>query len=190
MTECNGRRRLRLSGAIALPIRTWPFAAAGLLALATPISLPAQDAVLPPGATRPDWLAKPPPAAVATYYPELANDLDMGGLARINCRVSAHGFVERCRIVSESPPGLGFGRAALRLAPLFRFRPAATLVTAVPSQVLIPVRFVPPRDDVRRAIPFMALLAALTTLWARHVRRPEARSDSGVFARLKRIAGG
>jgi TonB family protein len=126
---------------------------------------------------------------VATYYPELANDLDLGGFARINCRVSAYGLVERCRVVSESPPGLGFGRAALRLAPLFRFRPATTLVTAVPSQVVIPVRFVPPPDDVRRAIPFMALLAVLSTLWAWRVRRLRG---NGIDPQAKpgQIAGG
>src|ERR1700678_1092339 len=117
-----------------VPLQTSPLAAAVLLALALPMDVLAQDAVLPPGAAPPDWLAKPPAAAVASYYPELANDLDLGGHAQISCRVSAHGRVERCRVVSETPPGLGFGRAALRLAPLFRFRPATTLVTAVPSQ--------------------------------------------------------
>jgi len=154
-----------------MPLQMSPLATAALLALALPMVAQAQDAVLPPGATPPDWLTRPPAAAMATFYPELANDLDMGGFAAINCRVSAYGLVERCRVVSESPPGLGFGRAALRLAPLFRFRPATTLVTAVPSQVQIPVRFVPPPDDVRRVIPFMALLAVLTTLWARRARK-------------------
>jgi len=172
-----------------VPIKTWPFAAAALLALAIPMSLLAQDAVLPPGATPPDWLAKPPPAAMAKYYPELANDLDLGGHAQISCRVSGYGAVERCRVVSESPPGLGFGRAALRLAPLFRFRPATTLVTAVPSQVMIPIRFVPPPDDIRRAIPFMALLAALSTLWARRVRRLRG-TRVDLQAKPGQIAGG
>ena len=172
-----------------MPLQTSPLVTAIVLALALPMDVHAQDAVLPAGATPPDWLAKPPAAAVAHYYPELANDLDMGGLARINCRVSAHGLVERCRVVSEGPPGLGFGRAALRLAPLFRFRPATTLVTTVPSQVVIPVRFVPPPDDVRRAIPFMALLAALSTLWAWRVRRLRGTSVD-LQAKPGQIAGG
>jgi TonB family protein len=172
-----------------VPFQTYALAAAVLLALALPIDVHAQDAVLPPGAAPPDWLAKPPAAAMATYYPELANDLDLGGFAEINCRVSAYGIVERCRVVSATPPGLGFGRAALRLAPLFRFRPATTLVTAVPSQVMIPVRFVPPPDDIRRAIPFMALLAALSTLWAPRGRRLRGTKVS-LQAKPGQIAGG
>ena len=156
-----------------MPIQSSPFVVIAFLALTVPIKLHAQDAVLPHGATPPDWLVKPSAASVQAYYPELANDLDMPGFARISCRVSAAGRVEHCRVADESPPGLGFGQAALRMAPLFRFRPAATLVTAVPSQVVIPVRFVPRQDDVRRLIPFMALLAALSTLWARRARRQE-----------------
>jgi len=175
-----------------MPIQPSSFAATVLLALVVPMVLHAQDAVLPPSATPPDWLVKPSAAAVQAYYPELANDLDMGGFARINCRVSGYGLVEHCRVVTESPPGLGFGSAALRMAPLFRFRPATTLVSAVPSQVVIPVRFVPPRDDVRRAIPFMALLAALTTLWARLARRSRGlgSNGAGIFARVKKAVGG
>ena len=165
-------------------------AAAAILALVLPADLHAQDAVLPVGATPPDWLAKPSAEAVANDYPELANDLDLGGVARINCRVSAYGRVEHCRIMSETPPGLGFGAAAVRMSPLFRFRPATTLVTAVPSQVVIPIRFVPPKDDLRRAIPFMAMLAALTTLWARLAGRNGKQGSNGtdIFARKKKVA--
>ena len=160
-----------------MPSQVSLFAAAALLALALAPAAHALDDGLPPGATPADWLSKPPAAAVQNYYPELANDLDLGGFAEISCRVGVYGVVEGCRLVSESPPGLGFGHAALRLAPLFRFRPATTLVGPVPSQVQIPVRFVPPPDDVRRAIPFMALLALLSTLWARRMRRTRWRTD-------------
>ena len=54
---------------------------------------------------------------------------------------------------------------------------------------MIPIRFVPPPDDVRRAIPFMALLAALSTLWARRVRRLRETRVS-LQAKPGQIAGG
>jgi TonB family protein len=116
---------------------------------------------------------------MANVYPELANDLGLGGFARINCRINSLGLVESCHVLSQTPPAMGFGRAALRLAPMFRFRPATGLAGAIPSYVVIPVRFVPPPDDIRRAIPVMALLAAIATFAARRKRALTAKEEIG-----------
>jgi TonB family protein len=138
-----------------------------LLALLTPTSLIAEDDSLPPGTAPPDWLAKPDALARKGVYPELANDLGLGGHVLLDCRIDSHGAPETCHVVSQSPPAMGFGVAALRLSAKFRFRPAVGLAGPVPSHVRIPIRFVPPQDDLRRAIPFMALLAAGVTVWGR-----------------------
>jgi len=138
-----------------------------LLALLTPTSLIAEDDSLPPGTAPPDWLAKPDALARKGVYPELANDLGLGGHVLLECRINSRGTPETCHVVSQSPPAMGFGAAAVRLSAKFRFRPAMGLSGPVPSQVRIPIRFVPPPDDLRRAIPFMAVLAGGLTLWTR-----------------------
>ena len=123
---------------------------------------------LPKTATPPDWLTTPSPATVDNFYPELANDLGIGGRAVIDCRIGPDGLVELCRTQSESPPGFDFGAAAIRMSRSFRFRPAMTASGPIPSTVTVPVRFVPPPDDLRRLIPWAFLLALGTTAWARH----------------------
>jgi TonB family protein len=132
------------------------------IALASPV-LSLSDSPLERGETPPDWAVRPTSDQTDHVYPELANDLGLGGHVMLQCRIDSRGLVERCAIRSENPPGLKFGRAALRLTPLFRFRPAMTITGPMPATINIPVRFVPPPDDIRRAIPFMALLAAFTT---------------------------
>jgi protein TonB len=42
----------------------------------------------------------------------------------VRCRIRLDTSLDQCRIVSETPPGQGFGEAALRLMPLFHFLPA------------------------------------------------------------------
>ncbi len=130
------------------------------------------------GSTPPDWAMKPAADQTDHVYPEVANDLGLGGHVTLRCRIDTRGLVEHCSIREETPPGLKFGHAALRLTPLFRFRPAMTLTGAVPSTVNVPIRFVPPTDDIRRAIPFMALLAAFTTGVRWYRRRSEARHSA------------
>ena len=145
--------------------------ALAMLTTFSPTALVAQDRALPPYATAPDWLSKPSPADVERFYPKLAAELGIGGFVTLGCRVNSRGFVEQCRIISQSPPAMGFGGGALGIAPLFRFRPAVALAGAIPSIVNIPVRFVPPEDDLRKAIPFAALAAVIATLAARRRRR-------------------
>jgi len=138
-----------------------------LLSLLTPTSLIAEYDSLPPGTAPPDWLAKPDAWARKGVYPELANDLGLGGHVILDCRIDSHGAPETCHVISQSPPAMGFGAAALRLSAKFRFHPAMGLAGPIPSHVRIPIRFVPPPDDLRRAIPFMVVLAAGVTLWTR-----------------------
>lgn len=45
------------------------------------------------------------------------------GVIAVRCRIRLDSQLDQCRIVSETPPGQGFGEAALRLMPTFRFLP-------------------------------------------------------------------
>ena len=59
--------------------------------------------------------------------PQAARAARRAGRASVNCVIRSDTRLEDCRIVSETPPGLGFGEAALRIAPMyFRFRPPTT----------------------------------------------------------------
>ncbi len=139
-------------------------------------ALALSDSPFERGETPPDWAVRPAPDQTDHVYPELANDLGLGGHVMLQCRIDSRGLVEHCAIRSETPSGLKFGWAALRLTPLFRFRPAMTITGPMPSTVNVPVRFVPPPDDIRRAIPFMALLAAFTTVISWYKRRSVERA--------------
>lgn len=88
----------------------------------------------------PDWAeAIPSSADLMRVYPTPALADGIEGEARLRCTVMEDRHVD-CAVESETPSGAGFGRAALKLAPLFVIReghPAA----APGGRVAIPVRF-------------------------------------------------
>ncbi len=77
----------------------------------------------PPAIVNPEWSRRPNAEDLARYYPEEAQRQEREGRATINCTVKANGTLEGCTIVSEDPPGLGFGDATLRASRLFKARP-------------------------------------------------------------------
>ena len=92
--------------------------------------------------TRPDWLRRPNADEVAQYYPPRASDLGKEGSAQITCTVTAKGTVENCMIDSETPDGLGFGSAALKLSRLFKMKPQTQDGQPVEgAKVTIPLSF-------------------------------------------------
>jgi TonB family protein len=67
--------------------------------------------------------ADPPPSPPAPaadrllgYYPPAARAAGVSGEATLGCGRSEHGALVNCTLTSESPPGYGFGAAALALA--------------------------------------------------------------------------
>lgn len=46
-----------------------------------------------------------------------------GGQATLACRVRLDTTLSDCRVVDETPHGMGFGQAALAASRYFRFRP-------------------------------------------------------------------
>lgn len=65
----------------------------------------------------------PPPSPgseLERYYPQRARDQGIEGSAVIECSISADGRLSACTVVSETPPGSGFGQASIRAATKFR----------------------------------------------------------------------
>ncbi|HEY1928158.1 MAG TPA: TonB family protein [Caulobacteraceae bacterium] len=92
--------------------------------------------------TNPDWLSKPTGEQLSEVYPLVAQALNVGGRAEINCKVTAQGDATDCKIVAEAPIGMGFGAAAISLAPYFKMRPRTVDGAPVSGAgVNIPIRF-------------------------------------------------
>jgi protein TonB len=68
----------------------------------------------------PHWIRLPTPAELAYAYPAAARRRGLAGSAVISCTLDDNGLLRDCSVASESPPGQGFGAAALSLAPRFR----------------------------------------------------------------------
>lgn len=56
-------------------------------------------------------------------HPPAAFRQRIGGRATLSCRIRLDTRLEGCRVVDETPPGLGFGSAALAASVYFRFQP-------------------------------------------------------------------
>jgi len=84
-------------------------------AVADPPAHPAPAAPPPPLTT----LNTPDPAAAAAvlaFYPPAARAAGVEGQATISCTHNPHLALRACTLVSETPPGQGFGKAALAMA--------------------------------------------------------------------------
>ena len=88
-----------------------------------------------------DWMYRPPNALILSVWPPAAYEDHINGHADLTCKVDAHGLAEECRVASESPPGKGFGKAALLLRPTFKLRPASGPDGPVDSTMTIGIEF-------------------------------------------------
>ena len=99
------------------------------------------------GDTHADWKASPDAAQLQQFYPDKAQAANLGGVARIECGLSPEATLHDCKVLSETPPGMGFGEAALKATTLFQMAPATHDGRPIEAAVIIPVRFVPPPPD-------------------------------------------
>lgn len=68
----------------------------------------------------PRWIRRPSGEDMARLYPGATVANELSGRATIVCRILASGRLADCNVVEESPAGVGFGQAAIRLAPFFQ----------------------------------------------------------------------
>ena len=98
--------------------------------------------------TAPDWLQRPAGEDMGRAYPVLAEELGLEGRAVLSCRVTDVGALDDCEVPEEQPAELGFGPAALSMAPLFRMRPMIRDGRPVgDGTVRIPIRFTLPQPE-------------------------------------------
>lgn len=88
--------------------------------------------------------AKPSAEDMADAYPRDALRDEIQGRVVMACHLTAEGRLTACAVVEETPPGLGFGAATLKIAPLFRWAPTYGDGKSVGGDVRIPVRWDPP----------------------------------------------
>ena len=92
--------------------------------------------------TEPTWAERPSRAALMSNYPTAALALRLEGRASITCVVTVTGALNECSVATESPPELGFGPAALRMATTFHMRPMTVDGGPVSgARVTIPIAF-------------------------------------------------
>lgn len=86
---------------------------------------------------------------MARQYPPLATLLELEGRSTIQCKVSRTGALGDCKVVAEAPAGVGFGRAALLIAPHFKMKPMSLDGAPVEGgEVTVPIRWLlPGRSD-------------------------------------------
>jgi protein TonB len=93
----------------------------------------------------PDWVRLPSDQDLIAAYPAEARKRGVRGAAVLDCGLTDGGRLTDCQIAQESPPGYGFGAAALRVSTRFQmtaFYPDGRPVAG--GRVQIPVHFGPP----------------------------------------------
>jgi TonB family protein len=76
-----------------------------------------------PEAGVPSWISHPSIDDTMKAYPAHASHIGLGGHVTMQCVATATGEMTDCKILEETPPGEGFGRAALALSNKFRLTP-------------------------------------------------------------------
>ncbi|MDO8295280.1 MAG: TonB family protein [Caulobacter sp.] len=114
-----------------------------LLAAADPSSWPA-DPTRPVVISETDWLRRPTPAQLADAWPAAARAAGTTGKVLMNCLLAYDGGLKDCQVISETPPGMGFGAAALSLAGAYQLTPVVDGQSATDGRIVISVRFQPP----------------------------------------------
>ncbi|NBW07881.1 MAG: hypothetical protein EBR82_07630 [Caulobacteraceae bacterium] len=70
---------------------------------------------------------------------------NIGGQVVLSCTALTDGTLGACRVVSETPEGLGFGAAAIRAARFVPVVPAALDGVAIDKPIRLEMNFPPPR---------------------------------------------
>ena len=82
--------------------------------------------------TPPDWRVQPKPGDFAVTASPAPWRSGKPGHALMNCGLGRLGDLHDCAIVSQSPPGLGYGQMTLQFASYLRFKPASLAGKPIP----------------------------------------------------------
>lgn len=99
-----------------------------------------------------DWLKQPTRRDLFAVWPREALIKGVAGEAVVGCVVTLQGALRDCRVRSETPPGMGFGAAALTLTSQFLMRPAIKGGVPVEETVGIPIKFEKVPADIAAAM--------------------------------------
>lgn len=89
----------------------------------------------------PGWVKIPRQEDLAAVWPQAAVRKGVDGRVMVRCVVTVEGLLNRCEVLSEDPPGLGYGAAALQLTPQFQMKPQLVNGAPVESTVVVPINF-------------------------------------------------
>ena len=102
---------------------------------AQPPPAQASEACPPPGdanarivvITKPTWVKRPDGDDVTHAYPPFALKQQKSDATTVDRAVADDGQLANCRVLSDKKPGLGFDKAALQLAKLYRMEPLSSV---------------------------------------------------------------
>ena len=86
-------------------------------------------------------------------YPPAAQLLQLGGTVTLACKVNVDGRLDACKVAAESPQGVGFASAAMRLTTYFRLQPAKMDGKPVEGSITFPINFQLPDPAPAEAAP-------------------------------------
>ncbi|HEV7353177.1 MAG TPA: energy transducer TonB [Brevundimonas sp.] len=92
-----------------------------------------------------DWRVRPNQQRLNEVFPAAARDANIGGEAVLLCVIEITGLLTDCEVTRESPPGYGFGDAALVLSRDLRLTPRTIADKPVRSQATFPFVWRRPR---------------------------------------------
>lgn len=110
----------------------------------------------PAWAPRPQESAPPDPSILERYYPQRARDQGVSGRVVIDCAITPQGALSGCRVISESPRGMGFGEASVRAATRLRVRTHGRSGNGAPgARIQIPLdwRLDEPPAEIPQSLP-------------------------------------
>lgn len=121
------------------PAQTGSLPAATTQAAAPPVQAAPAGAVV--------WTQRPSGNRISELYPSRAQRDGVGGRVLLNCTV-LNDLSVQCGVTSETPAGMGFGRAALSAASSYRARPTLSNgQSAIGANARIAVQFQPPARE-------------------------------------------
>ena len=162
-------------------MRAFVAVAVGAAALAVGLPAPAQD-------THADWLKRPSLQDIMAVYPPGAISQGLSGKATIRCVVTVQGALRACQVVSEKPPGSGFGNAAITLTPQLLMKPALHGGAPVESSVDIPFDFPSPAATTGSHLPGASPLEGIPTRVYSNIPWSQAPSVADIVAAFPKKA--